>query len=112
MGRSLFALGELADAESVWRESIQIAWEVRGISLILESILGIASIRAKDGNSEQAYALLLVVLNHPISVDETKVRASTFRAELEAQLTLPQIDSVRARSERKTLELVIDDIDK
>jgi tetratricopeptide (TPR) repeat protein len=109
MGRSIFALGKITDAENTWRMSIQIASEVKGTSLVLESILGIANVRAKQGNSGQAYELLLVVLNHPVTVQETRDRAAKLSAELEAQLTPSLIEATQSYAGGKTLEMVVEE---
>jgi len=110
MGRSIFALGKIIDAENTWRKSIQIASEVKGTSLVLESILGIANVRAKQGNSEQAYELLLVVLNHPATVQETRERAAKLSAELERRLTMQEVNSIRARIEERDFDALVAEI--
>jgi len=110
MGRSIFALGNLADAENTWRTSIEIASEVKGTSLILESILGIANVRAKHGNSEQAYGLLLIVSNHTAVLQETRERAAKLSAELERQLTMQEVNSIQARIEERDFDALVAEI--
>ena len=110
MGRSIFALGNLADAENTWRTSIEIASEVKGTSLILESILGIANVRAKHGNSEQAYGLLLIVSNHTAALQETRERAAKLSAELERQLTMQEVNSIQARIEERDFDALVAEI--
>ena len=79
MGRSIFALGNDAEAERIWRESLRIAVETRGTSIALEALVGLASLQAKRGDLEHALELLLIVLNHPASLQDTKNLAKRFQ---------------------------------
>jgi tetratricopeptide (TPR) repeat protein len=110
MSRSVFALGDEAEAERGWSESCRIANETRGAWVALEALVGIANVQAKRGEREQALELLLIVLNHPASIQETKDRAARLRAELEAQLTQSQIETIQTRAEEKTLESVVEEL--
>ncbi len=108
MSRSVFALGDEAEAERGWRESLRIANETRGAWVALEALVGIASVQAKRGECEQALQLLLIVLNHPASIQETKDRATRLRAELEADLTSLQIKTIQAHAAERTLEEIVE----
>ncbi len=110
MGRSVFALGKDAEAERVWRESLRIATEIHGTPVALEALVGLASLRAKRGDIEPALQLLLIVLNNPASVQETKNRAEKLRIRLEAQLGRPQVEAVQARAQAKTFEAAVDEV--
>jgi predicted ATPase/DNA-binding XRE family transcriptional regulator/uncharacterized membrane protein (DUF2068 family) len=110
MGRSLFALGNDVEAERIWRESLRIAAEIHGIPVVLEALVGIASLRAKRGKSQSALELLLIVLNHPACDQETKNRASALQAELEAQLTSQQVGAAGERAQGKTLAAVVEEV--
>jgi tetratricopeptide (TPR) repeat protein len=110
MSRSVFALGDEAEAERGWHESLRITNETRGAWVALEALVGIASLQAKRGECEQALELLLIVLNHPASIQETKDRAAHLRAEVEAQLTPSQIESIQANREEETLESVVKEL--
>jgi len=110
MGRSLFALGNDIEAEHIWRESLRIAAEIRGMPVVLEALVGIASLRAKSGEMQSAFELLLIALHHPACDQETKNRADHLRAELEAHLTPIQIETVQAHAREKTLESIVEEI--
>ncbi len=110
MGRSLFALGSDAEAGRVWRESLRIAIEIHGMPVAVEALVGLASLQAKQGNIEYALELLLVVLNHPASMQDTKNRAAHRRIELEAQLTGQQVEAAQTRAQAKTFEAVLDEV--
>jgi len=110
MGRSIFALGNEAEAERVWLESLRIAAETRGIPVALEALADLASLRAKQGHAEYALVLLLIVLNHPASTQDTRNRASHQRLELEAQLTSQQVVAAQTQAQAETLEVAVDKI--
>ncbi len=110
MGRSMLALGNEAEAGRVWREALRIATDIHGTPVALEALVGIATLKAKQGNIEQALELLLIVLNHPASIQESEDRAEALRAELEAQLTSQQVEAAQARAKAKTFEAAVEEI--
>jgi tetratricopeptide (TPR) repeat protein len=110
MGRSILALGNEAEAGRVWRESLRIATDIHGTPVALEALAGFASLQAKQGDMEHALELLLMVLHHPASLQETKDRAAGLRAELEAQLTSQQVEAAQGRAQAKSFEAVVDEL--
>jgi tetratricopeptide (TPR) repeat protein len=110
MGRSLFALGNDFEAERLWREALRIVAEIRGIPVVLEALVGLASLRAKRGETQSALELLLMVLNHPGCDQEIKNRANVLRAGLEAQLNPIEIEAIQAHAGEKTIEAVVEDL--
>jgi tetratricopeptide (TPR) repeat protein len=110
MSRSVFALGNRREAWRVWRESLRIATEIHATPVALEALASWASLQAEPDHREHALELLLIVLHHPASLQETKNRADRLRAELEAQLTSTQIEAIQAHAGEKTLEAVVEDL--
>lgn len=110
MSHSIFALENDAEAERGWCQALQVTMETQGTFVALEALLGIATLKAKQGNIERALELLLIVLNHPASLQETKNRADHLRAKLEVQLTSQQVESAQARAQAKTFEVVVDEV--
>ncbi|HET9588762.1 MAG TPA: hypothetical protein VFO91_08225, partial [Anaerolineales bacterium] len=110
MGASILALGDEAEAGRVWRESLRIATEIHATPVALEALAGFASLQAKQGDLEHALQLLLMVFNHPASLQETQNRASGLRADLKAQLTPAQIEAIQAHAAEKTFEAVVEDL--
>ena len=107
MGESMLALGDEVEAGRVWREALRIATDIHGTPVALQALAGLANLLAKQGDQEHALALLLLVLNHPASLQVTKDRAHVLRQELEAQLTSTQIEAIQAHVEEKTFETVV-----
>ncbi len=110
MGRSLFALGNDVEAERIWRESLRIAAEIRGMPVVLEALVGIASLRGKRGETQSALELLLIVLNHAACDQETRNRAEKLRAELAAQLTTQQAEVAQVQARAKTFEAAVAEV--
>ena len=110
MSCSVFALGDEVEAERNWRESLRIANETRAAWVALEALVGIASVQAKRGECEQALELLLIVLNHPASMQETKDRAEISRAELEPRLTPQQIQAAQAQAQKQSFDQVVSQV--
>ena len=110
MSRSVFALGNDAEAGRVWRESLRIATETSETFVALEALVGIASLQAKRDDIEQALELLYIVSNHPASNQDTKNRAARLRAELEARLTRQQVEAAQVRAQGNTFEAVVDEV--
>jgi predicted ATPase/transcriptional regulator with XRE-family HTH domain len=110
MGGSILELGNEDEARRVWLESLHIATDIHATPVALEALAGLASLQAKQGDREHALELLLMVMNHPASLQVTKNRADRLRAELETQLTPTQIEAIQAHTGEKTFEAVVEDL--
>jgi len=110
MSSSILALGNDAEAEHFWRESLRIATDIHGTPVALEALAGFASLQAVQGHSEHALELLWIVMNNPACSQETKNHASLLQADLEAQLSPQQLESILLRAGAKTFEDVVRDL--
>lgn len=110
MCHSLLALGNDTEAERGWREVLRVTAETQSTFAALDAISGIAALKAKQGNIEQAFELALFVLNHSAAVQDTKDRAAHLRAKLESQLTQAQITTVQTQATEKAFGTVTDDL--
>ncbi len=108
--RSVFALGNDAEAERSWRESLRLATETQGIFIALEALVGLAVLRAKHGDPEHALGLLLIVLGHPSSTQGTKDRAEHLRWEFESQLTSQQVQVAQAWARQQSFDQVVNQV--
>lgn len=106
MSYSILALGNDAEAERGWLKALHITTETQGTFVALEALVGIATLKAKQGNIEQALELSLIALHHPASLQETKNRADRLRSELEVQLVLTQVEAIQAHVREMTVETV------
>ena len=88
---------------------MRIANETHATPVALEALVGLASLQSKDGDREHALELVLTVLNHSASVQETRNRAAHLNSGLEAQLTSRQVEAAQSRGQAKSLEAVVDE---
>jgi len=109
-GYNSLALENLSDAKKSFTEALRLARQCNYTPYALDSIAGFASLQAKTDNAEHALELLLIVLNHPASLQETKNRCSDLQAELEAQLSRQQVESILMRVDAKMFEAVVGDL--
>jgi tetratricopeptide (TPR) repeat protein len=112
MGSSLLALGNDIEAERAWDQSLRIATEIHGTPVVLYALIGIASLLAKRGDTEQALELTMIISKHPAGSHDTRNRAAHLSAELEAQLTPTQIKATQAHAGERTFEAVVDTLIK
>jgi hypothetical protein len=76
----------------------------------LEALLGIAALKAKRGDVAQALQVAVLVLNHPLAVQDNKDRAARLRVQLEEQLTPAQIEDIQARAREATFDSVVSEL--
>jgi tetratricopeptide (TPR) repeat protein len=110
MSYSLLALGHDAEAVHALHEALCITTETQGTFVTLAALAGIAALQAKQGEIEQALELLLIVLEHPATIQDTRDRAKQLRSELEAQLTTQQIEAVQMRAHAQPFETVVNEV--
>lgn len=109
LAQSVFALGHDAEAASAWCASLRIATETHSPPVILEALVGLASLQAKRDNLEDALELLLIALQHPASDQETRNQAAARQPAVAAQLTPQQVAAIQMRVQAKSLATVLDE---
>jgi predicted ATPase/transcriptional regulator with XRE-family HTH domain len=109
-GYNSLARGDDADAQNSFLAALRLVREGGFIPFALDALAGMASLQAKQGDGEHALELLLIVLNHSGSLQETKDRADHLRVELQAEFTPTQIEAIQAHAGEKTFEEVMEDL--
>jgi tetratricopeptide (TPR) repeat protein len=109
-GYNSLARGDDIEAQNSFIAVLRLVREGGFIPFALDALAGLASLQVKQGDGEHALELLLVVLNHPASSQETKDRADQLSAKLEAQLTPTQIEAIHAHTGEKTFEAVMEEL--
>jgi tetratricopeptide (TPR) repeat protein len=110
VGKSLSMQGAYTEARNCFLDSLKMAMEVQAVPAILDTLVGLAGVQAKEGAMEQALELLTHILSHPASSREMKDRAERLRTELEGQLSPQQIEAARSRAQAKTFEAIVAEI--
>lgn len=109
-GLNFLALDQVVEAEHDFNSALRLAYKGGFTSAALNAMLGIALLGARQNASQGRLELVLYVLEHPASTQETKTRADRLRAELEAQLTRPQVEASQAWLQSKTFDAVVSEI--
>jgi len=110
MGRSVFALGNDFQAERLWYDSLRIAVETRATIIGLEAVVGMASLFTRRGNYEDALELLLIVVDQPACIQETRDRAIQLVSQIENLLTPQETVTVRQRAVEKTFVAITEEL--
>jgi tetratricopeptide (TPR) repeat protein len=106
-GYNSLARGDDVDAQNSFMAVLRLIREGGFIPFALDALVGLASLQAKQNDMEHAFGLLLIVLNHPASWQETKDRAETLCTELETRLTPSQVQSVQAQMQKQSFDQVV-----
>jgi tetratricopeptide (TPR) repeat protein len=109
-GYNSLALNDIPEAQKSFMEALMLARKCNYTPYALDALAGIASVYAKRGDAEGALELLLIVLDHPASIQMTKERSSHLLAALETQLTLSQINTIQAHAQEKIFESVVEEL--
>jgi predicted ATPase len=109
-GYNSLARGDDMNAQNSFIAVLQLVREGGFIPFALDALVGLANLQAKQSDIEHALELLLIVLSHPASGQETKDRADQLRVELEMQLTPAQVEAIQAHAVEKTFDAVVEDL--
>ena len=110
LGGMSSALNAYPKSQQYFRETLATAMEAKALPVALDALVGITAVRAKAGAAEPALELAAYILHHPASSKETQERAAQLGAEVQAQLTPPQIEAAQARAQAQTLEALVAEI--
>ena len=112
--RSLNSLGKVAcalhhyqDSEEHLHEALKTAAEIQTVPLVLEVLLGIATLLAEKGELERSLALVTLVLGHPARNRDAQDRAERLLARIEPRLSPDLLATARQRGKQAELEPVV-----
>ncbi len=109
-GHNSLARGDDADAQNSFLLALRLTREGGFIPFALDALVGLASVQAKQGDLEHVLKLVLIVLNHPASWQETKGRAQTLCTELKARLIPQQIELAETQARTHSFDHVLAEI--
>jgi len=111
---ALIRLGDLRlaqrnplEALEHYRQALQIAMRRHDLPVMLDSLTGIAALRAQTGETARAAELLAFILNHPASEYATRSKARRLFDEVSVQLPPESLAEADARARAETLEAVV-----
>jgi hypothetical protein len=109
-GEIRMSAGQYPQARQYFLEAIQKSIEARVTSVMLDALLGFASLLAADGSSENAYQVALAVLRQTGISQETRTRAENLCADLGKKLASTEIDLAQASVANRALDDLIKEI--
>ena len=107
MGFLEIASGNLPAAKTLFLKILQVKQREQSPMHILGAIIGLATLRAHEGDPITALAWTLFVLHHSTIEWKMRLRAENLRAELESELTPDQIATAQAQAAQRTLAGII-----
>jgi predicted ATPase/transcriptional regulator with XRE-family HTH domain len=106
-GLNALALGDPAGARSHFNAALRLAYAGQFLPSVLAALAGLAALDTGPDAGPSALELVLIVLQHPASSQETKDRAAQLRAELEARLPQAAIKAAQQRARSSELAEVV-----
>jgi tetratricopeptide (TPR) repeat protein len=111
LGYVTCALGEYEASGRHFRTALQMAMEIGALAVVLDSLVGLATLLAASDPGEaaagQAVELLAFALAHPSSTQEIRDRAELLLAELEGRLSPSVAAAAKERGRARDLEEIV-----
>jgi class 3 adenylate cyclase/tetratricopeptide (TPR) repeat protein len=107
LGFTVYALGDDGAAARYFDEALRLASEIGATPLALEVIIGIARLRARAGQPEQAAELLGLALRHPASNSDVAIQGELFGDELASILPTASLEAAIVRGSALALDSVV-----
>ena len=104
------ALGTQPEAWTSFLEAINIATRMDTLPVVLEALVGLASLSAQEGSPEWALELLESVLAHPAANKEVRDRAQQLHTRLAVQLPPAQLEAIHARAQTKPFDTFLEEV--
>jgi predicted ATPase/DNA-binding CsgD family transcriptional regulator len=106
LGDILCNLGDLQEARRNFHEALTTALEIHARPLVVEIVVGMADILAREGKSEVALSLLIPTTQHPMIDLEIRKRADSLCSNLISELPKKIVASLRESRQSESLEAV------
>lgn len=110
LGHVAAAAGEIKAASGHYLEALRLVMEIQAISFALETLAGLAGVKAAEGQAEYAVELLGLVLPHPAANQEMRLAAEPLLARLRTELPSDLVEAALARGQKLDLETVVRDL--
>ncbi|MHB8627190.1 MAG: helix-turn-helix transcriptional regulator [Aggregatilineales bacterium] len=107
LGEATRGLGDYAEARQYFSAALNLAMQIRGTPSALDALTGIADLLMHQQNWEPALQLLAFVLRHRATSHDTKRRAQSLFAQLQAQLPSKVVAAAIERGKSDQLDAVV-----
>jgi predicted ATPase/transcriptional regulator with XRE-family HTH domain len=103
-GLNLMALGDSAGAQNDFCIALRLAYKGGFTPSTLNALTGLAALESQQKASQQIFELVLYIVQHPGSTQETKSLAKQIQIEVEAKLSPEQLEAARQNIELQSLD--------
>jgi hypothetical protein len=110
LGEAIATAGNWLEAKRTFLDALHLAKRAQAISLAVDALVGLAGLKARAGEAEQALALSLCILSHPASTHAAKDHVEHLRAQLETQLTEQQVKAIQAWVQTKPFDTLVAEV--
>jgi predicted ATPase/DNA-binding SARP family transcriptional activator len=105
------AQNDPGEAKQIFEEAFKMGMEIQALPLVLDALVGLASLCARAEENEPALEFAICVVNHPAATQETRSRAEKLIAELTRRVGAPQIETMQAQVRQKNLNDIIERVE-
>jgi len=109
LGQVADLLGEIEVARSNYLRALEVGWESKVIPVVLDSILGLATLLIGEKSHSRVLQLLSLVNSHASSNQEAKDRASVLLESINAEYQGEEMDNLLEQVKQEPLDQVVED---
>jgi predicted ATPase/DNA-binding SARP family transcriptional activator len=110
LGNAAMAVGDCVEAEQRYQQTLEIATDRQYLGLSLDTLVRLATLRARQGDRKEALELVALVLHHPANskaiVDEARRLLNALRAEM----TPDVFDAAQERGRARDLDATVKEL--
>ena len=103
-GLNSMALGDSSGAQNDFCTALKLAFDGGFKPATLYALTGLAALETQQKASQETFELVLYILQHPSSTQETKNLAAQLQKELQAKLPQQDIEAAERHIESKSLD--------
>jgi len=110
LGYATLALGEIGEAREWLCEAMAGAMKLGRTHLAVSALMGLAAVRAEEGDADRAVEFGALVLHHPTTYQLDRDRVQDLLSQLESELSPETLATAVARGQARELEEVVAEI--
>ncbi|RPI87963.1 MAG: hypothetical protein EHM41_03140 [Chloroflexi bacterium] len=115
-GMTALALYQIVEAQNAFRAALTLAQDGGLIPIALSAVAGLAALQVREARNvqpefnQQTLELVLYILQHPVTNQETKDLARRLQKELETKLSIQAIEAAHRSAGEKELNELVDQL--
>jgi tetratricopeptide (TPR) repeat protein len=106
-GFNSLSLDDTAKAQNEFNSALRMAYEGSFFPSALNALVGLAELEARQKPARGTFELVIFILQHPASTQETKNRAERLRVELNARLPHEEIEAAQQCAGLMSLDEIV-----